>query len=108
MNEDELQSLREQLMLALRQVADPELGENIVDLGLVERLELQAEPGCAALTLIPTSATCPMADQIIDAAGEAMQALCPPGWAIEVDIDWELPWSPERLAPPLRARFGWT
>lgn len=107
MNDSELQTLHERLMQALRQVSDPELGENIVDLGLVERLRMQAEPGCAALTLVPTSATCPMADEIIEAAGAAMRVLCPPGWVIEVEMDWELPWSPERLAPALRARFGW-
>lgn len=100
-----LEALRAQLMQALRQVADPEIGANIVDLGLVETLAL--EPGLAALTLVPSSPTCPMADQIIEEAGSAMQALCPPDWTIEVDFDWALPWSPERMTPALRARFGW-
>lgn len=105
MNEAELACLREQIMQALRAVADPEIGENIVDLGLVASLHLG--PALAALTLLPTSATCPMADQLIEDAGSAIERLCPADWRIEVDMDWEQVWTPERMAPALRLRFAW-
>lgn len=107
MNEAELAQLREQVLLALRGVADPEIGENIVDLGLIESLSLDPAQGLVALVLVPTSATCPMADQIINDAGCAIEQLCPPPWKIEVEMDWDKTWTPDRLAPALRLRFGW-
>ncbi len=102
---DDPQALREQLLHALRGVADPEIGENIVDLGLVESLLLA--PQLASLLLIPTSATCPMADQIMEEAGCAIERLLPPDWRVEVDMDWSIVWTPQRMAPALRARLGW-
>ncbi len=103
----DLTDLRTRIMAALRQVADPEIGENIVDLGLIQRLELSLQPPLAALVLLPTSATCPMADQIMDEAGCAIEAQCPPDWRVEVEMDWDGQWTPERMAPALRVRFGW-
>lgn len=105
MDETALAALHTEAMQALSQVADPEVGESIVALGLVERLTLSQ--GRAELILLPTSATCPMADQLIDDAGCALERLCPEGWVIEVDMDWDGIWTPERMAPELRARFGW-
>jgi metal-sulfur cluster biosynthetic enzyme len=106
MNTDrDLNDLRTRIMAALHRVADPEIGENIVDLGLVESLVLA--PQLASLLLIPTSATCPMADQIMDEAGCAMEGLLPPDWRVEVDMDWSIVWTPQRMAPALRARLGW-
>lgn len=105
MNTTELSQLRAQIMQALRGVDDPEIGANIVDLGLVESLELGEQ--LAALTLVPTSATCPMADQIIEDAGSAIERLCPADWRIEVEMDWDKVWTPERMAPALRLRFAW-
>lgn len=95
----------EHLREALRAVRDPEIGESIVDLGLVERLEVT--PRRVALTLVPTSATCPMADVLIDDARNALLQACPADTDIEVDLDWTLQWTPERLSPALRLRFGW-
>lgn len=102
---DEPAGLRAAVLQALRGVADPEIGENIVDLGLIESLELGAQ--LASLLLIPTSATCPMADQIMDEAGCAIERLVPADWRVEVDMDWDIAWSPQRMAPALRARLGW-
>ncbi|MBP6900788.1 MAG: metal-sulfur cluster assembly factor [Burkholderiaceae bacterium] len=93
-------------MAALRRVADPELGESIVDLGLVASLQIDAQG--AQLTLIPTSATCPMLDLLVDDAGQALVDVLPAGAAVEVDVDWDTPWSPERMSPALRTRFGWS
>lgn len=90
---------------ALRAVRDPEIGESIVDLGLVERIELA--PRRVSVTLVPTSATCPMADVLIDDTRNALVQACPAGTQIEVDLDWTLQWTPERLSPALRIRFGW-
>lgn len=98
----------ETLREALRQVADPELGHSIVELGLVECIEVQdGSPLQVRVTLVPTSATCPMTDLLVDDARSALQAACPPGSEVEVALDWQTEWTPDRLSPALRTRFGW-
>lgn len=91
---------------ALRDVFDPELGENVVDLGLVEAIAI--EPGHLRVTLLPTSVTCPMADLLLDDAQEALERLgARHGIDTEAVMDWEGAWDPQRLSPELRERFGW-
>jgi len=90
---------------ALAAVKDPEIGESIVELGLVDRVEVG--DGFVGVTLIPTSATCPMSDLLLDDARNAVVAACPDGTVVDVQLDWDTPWSPERLSPALRLRFGW-
>ena len=97
--------LQETVMAALATVDDPEMGENLVDLGVVG--EVVVDGGRVSVSLIPTSATCPMADVMLDDALTAVQRACPPGTDVDVQMDWDTVWSPERLAPALRERFGW-
>ena len=97
--------LQETVMAALATVDDPEMGENLVDLGVVG--EVRVEGDSVRVSLIPTSATCPMADVMVDDALVAVQRVCPPGTTVDVQMDWDTVWSPERLAPALRERFGW-
>ncbi|MBL8386860.1 MAG: DUF59 domain-containing protein [Hydrogenophaga sp.] len=93
------------VMAALAQVDDPEMGENLVDLGVVG--EVVVDGGRVSVRLIPTSATCPMADVMVDDALSAVQRACPPGTEVDLQMDWDTVWSPDRLAPALRERFGW-
>lgn len=93
------------LRAALARVRDPEIGEGIVDLGLLKSLALDGR--CARAVLIPTSATCPMLDVLLDDTEAALQAALPAGWTAEVDVDWDTPWDPAALSPALKARFGW-
>ena len=97
--------LQETVMAALATVDDPEMGESLVDLGVVG--EVRVEGDSVRVSLIPTSATCPMADVMVDDALVAVQRVCPPGTTVDVQMDWDTVWSPERLAPALRERFGW-
>jgi metal-sulfur cluster biosynthetic enzyme len=98
-------ALHEAAMAALRRVDDPELGENLVDLGVVGGIAIT--DSAVVIMLIPTSATCPMADVMLNDAEAAVQAICPAGFTAQADMDWNTPWSPERLSPELRERFGW-
>jgi metal-sulfur cluster biosynthetic enzyme len=90
---------------ALQAVLDPELGENIVDLGLVLRIEIA--PARVHVVLIPTSATCPMSALLLEDATDAVQRACPLGTAVDVVLDWDATWGPERLSPALKSSFGW-
>jgi len=93
------------VLQALEGVLDPELGESIVDLGLVERIELG--DARVAVVLIPTSATCPMAEVLIEDATDAVQRVLPAGWVAEVRLDFRVIWSPARKSQALQERFGW-
>jgi len=92
-------------LAALADVQDPEMGESLGDLGVIGGIELDGS--VLRVTLIPTSATCPMADVMLDDAEAALQKICPPGIRAEAVMDWDTAWSPERMAPELRERFGW-
>jgi metal-sulfur cluster biosynthetic enzyme len=94
----------QRILAALHEVLDPEVGESIVDLGLVERIELQ--PSQVNVTLVPTSATCPMTDAIVEQAIAAVQQLYPAS-EVNVDIDWNAQWTPQRMSETLRRAFGW-
>lgn len=94
------------VLAALRDVIDPELGESVVDLGLVEAIAIG--PGRLRVTLLPTSASCPMADLLLDEAEAALARLgARHGVEAEAVMDWEGVWDPRRLSPELRTRFGW-
>ncbi|MCA0175556.1 MAG: iron-sulfur cluster assembly protein [Proteobacteria bacterium] len=90
---------------ALARVPDPELAESIIDLGLVAAVA--CDPGRWQVTLIPTSATCPMADALLEDAQAALAAIAPADVTVSVQMDWDTPWSPDRMAPALRQRLGW-
>lgn len=99
------ENLQAVALRALAEVQDPEIGENLVDLGVVAEVALHGQ--VLQVTLIPTSATCPMADVMVDDATAAVQRVCPPEIEVQVAMDWDTEWSPQRLAPALRERFGW-
>lgn len=96
---------RERALQALAAVVDPEVCENIVELGLVERLEIDA--GVVLLRLVLTSPTCPMGDAIADDALRALQQALP-GHEVRVEHAEEVAWGPERMSAAARARLGWS
>lgn len=90
---------------ALRTVLDPEVGENIVDLGLVYRVECL--PAAVEVDLTMTTPACPAADSIAAEAEEAVRAACPEAAAVLVQVVFEPPWTPERVSENVKRRFGW-
>ncbi len=88
---------------ALRQVVDPELGCNIVDLGLVYSLEIQKQKVVVKMTL--TTPGCPMHESI--ASGVQMTLLGLEGVEeAEVEVVWDPPWNPAMMTPAGRAQLG--
>ena len=83
---------------ALRDVIDPELGINVVDLGLVYGIQLDANRH-AVIDMTLTSAACPLTDVIED---QTRQALCGgPGGGLVSDFRinwvWLPPWGPDKI-----------
>lgn len=90
---------------ALRAVDDPEVGMNIVDLGLVYHIDL-VPPG-VEVTMTMTTPACPMGGMILDEAREALRALLPEGAEADVRLVWEPPWTPDMMSARAKETFGW-
>lgn len=90
---------------ALRSVDDPEVGINIVDLGLVYRVDLTPERVRVELTM--TTPACPMGDTITDHARRAVGALLPDGVGVDVELVWDPIWTPDRMSESAKQTFGW-
>jgi metal-sulfur cluster biosynthetic enzyme len=90
---------------ALRHVDDPEIGMNIVDLGLVYGVDVT--PTRLHVDLTMTSPACPMGEMILEDAQHALESLVPAGVAIDLNLVWDPPWSPDRMSADARAHFGW-
>ena len=101
---DSFDTDRRRALDALSKVADPEIGENVVDLGLVERLEIT--PARVAVSLVMTSPTCPMADAIADDAYQALQEAFP-NREVVVEEAQGVDWGPQRMSDAARGRLGW-
>ena len=82
---------------AMRDVVDPELGINVVDLGLV--YGIQAENGVATIDMTLTSAACPLTDVIEDQARQALTGGPGPGLVDDIRINWVWmpPWGPDKI-----------
>lgn len=95
----------EDLRDVLRGVMDPEVGMNIVDLGLVYGVAVAAEGVQVQLTM--TSAACPMTELIVDDVHERLAAALPPDTPVQVQLVWDPPWTPDRMSEVARSMFGW-
>lgn len=98
-------ALVERVRDALRSVIDPEAGINIVELGLVYRIEQVEAVMHVEVTM--TSPTCPMGDMILDEARQAVSDCLPDGVSLDLQLVWEPPWGPERMSEKARQLFGW-
>ncbi len=90
---------------ALRSVDDPEVGMNIVDLGLVYRIDIGPERVRVELTM--TTPACPLGDLITDNCRRAVGALLPEGVGVDIELVWDPPWTPDRMSESARQTFGW-
>ena len=95
----------QQILLALKDVVDPELGVNIVDLGLVYRADWTGEGIEVAMTM--TTPTCPIGEMLVEQAESALRRRFPETPSIRVDLLWDPPWSPELITDEGRRALGW-
>jgi metal-sulfur cluster biosynthetic enzyme len=94
---------KEQVVDALRQVEDPELGMDIVDLGLMYDVEL--ENGKVKVIHTLTSMGCPVGPMIQQQIDEVVRAL--PGVDdVEVELTWDPPWTPEKMSEDAKFILG--
>ncbi|MDR1151816.1 MAG: metal-sulfur cluster assembly factor [Bifidobacteriaceae bacterium] len=91
----------EDITEALKDVIDPELGINVVDLGLVYGVELESD-GVARIDMTLTSVACPLTDLIETQAAAAVEGLVE---AMRIQWVWTPPWGPSRITEDGRAQL---
>ena len=89
----ELTPEQEDVLEALRDVVDPELGINVVDLGLVYGVDVDGDR-VATIDMTLTSAACPLTDVIEDQARDALDGIVTD---FRINWVWMPPWGPENI-----------
>jgi len=89
----------------LTEVIDPELGINIIDLGLV--YEASIDDGAARVRMAMTSPTCPLGDVIARDVEAAIRRHHPEVGSVDVEIVDFPVWTPERMSDNARSMLGW-
>lgn len=81
---------------AMKQVDDPELGINVVDLGLLYEVKVDEATGKVDLNMTLTSMGCPLTDQII---ADVRKYVEPLDGVTSVDVNWvwDPPWGPDKM-----------
>lgn len=92
-----------QVMEALKEVYDPELGLNVVDLGLIYGIDIDGPSVHVKMTL--TTQGCPMHSAMVSWVKEAIAGL-EGVQDVNVELVWNPPWTPDRLSDAAREQLG--
>jgi len=95
-----------QVRQALYQVNDPEVGVNIIDLGLL--IELAVEQRNVRIRMTLTTPACPLEEHIRGEIDQRVREMCPGVDQIGITIVWEPKWSPDRMTPEGKRQLGWS
>jgi metal-sulfur cluster biosynthetic enzyme len=97
-------ALAEQVREALRLVLDPELGENVVDLGLIYDVAV-SDAGEVRVIMTTTTPGCPAAEYLREGVLNCARAVAGVA-AAEVTLTYEPVWTPARMCAAAQARLG--
>ena len=89
---------------ALSTVIDPEAGMNIVDLGLIYRIEIVDERIHVRMTM--TTPACPLGEMMREEIKLTLRDRFPDTPAVRVELVWDPPWSPELMSEDSRRQLG--
>ncbi len=89
---------------ALKQVIDPELGINIVDLGLVYDVQIAGDDVLVTMTM--TTPACPLGAHLVDETTFAVEQLTGAA-SVDVQLVWEPAWSPMMMSVEAKQQLGW-
>ncbi len=98
----------ESIYAALRQVHDPELLVNIVDLGLVYEVQVAEREGKSdvRVKMTMTSPACPVGPELVAEVKDAVETLGEEVGKVEVEIVLSPPWTPDRMTDEARDQLG--
>ena len=92
---------KDDVVEAMKDVVDPELGINVVDLGLVYDVHIDSHSN-AVLDMTLTSAACPLTDVIEDQTNSALDGLV---GDVTINWVWMPPWGPDKITPDGREQL---
>ena len=101
------------ILEALRDINDPELPVNIVDLGLIYKVDLTPDPDApgmlpkqkVAIDISMTTPNCPAHTIILEQVRNRLAGLPDLSW-IDVNLVWEPAWTPDRISPAAQKKLG--
>lgn len=99
------ETIRDSVIQALYNVYDPELGVNVVDLGLIYDVAVHDDRSIL-VTMTLTTPGCPMHASIGEWVAQALQTV-PDVTGGEIRLVWDPPWDPSRLTPEGRRELGY-
>lgn len=102
---DPLSFLKEQMMETLRLVIDPELHVNIIDLGLVYGIDIDADNKLVNIEMTLSSSYCPMGESIISAVKNCIEGHYG-DYAAAVNLVWEPVWSYDNISDEGKRLLG--
>lgn len=89
----------------LREVVDPELGINIVVLGLV--YDVVVEEGKVRVALTMTTPACPLHAYVLEAIEAILRRALPGVREVGVELVWDPPWHPDMMSEEAKRQLGW-
>lgn len=95
---------KEEVLDALKGVIDPEIGLDVVSLGLVYAVDI-SEEGDVNVKMTMTFMGCPLTAMITEDAKYAIQSINGVK-SVNIEIVWDPPWTPDMIDPELRAKLG--
>lgn len=101
----ELKPEAQRIYHALQTVIDPEIGENLIDLGLIYGIGVNN--GIARVTFTMTSYACPMSEMVIENIHDTVSKILSEGEQLELDLVWEPAWEPSMMCAEAKQRLGW-
>jgi len=91
-------------MEAMRAVIDPEIGIDVVSLGLVYEVDI-SEEGDVKVKMTMTTPGCPLVGMITEDARNILESV-EGVKSVDVELVWDPPWTPDMIEPEVRARLG--
>ncbi len=95
----------EAVRAALRLVVDPEVGVNVVDLGLI--YDVTVSGGDVQVRMTMTTPACPLGEALTEQAEATVRQHVAGVRSVSVDLVWEPPWEPSMMSGEAKKQLGW-
>ncbi len=96
--------IKETVTDALRSVMDPEIGIDVVSLGLIYDLNISSD-GDVHIKMTMTTPGCPLVGMMTEDAKNVIETMDGVK-SVDVELVWDPPWTPDMIDPEVRARLG--
>jgi len=103
-SETKIESIKERILNALETVIDPELGVDIVNLGLIYEVSFK-DDGLVTIKMTLTTLGCPLADVLVEQVRETLKEV-PEVDNVDVQLVWHPRWTTERMSRYARIALG--